>query len=194
MSMTPKWWQYPVDRREFLGVGGLALGGLASAAGAAPALLPDGMKVVWDLDKAHRDRTSTRERVCLNGLWRWQPSRGAADSVPDDGWGYFKVPGFWPGHASYIQEDCQTLHRHPKWRDADLRGTTAAWYQRELTVPAGWTGRRIVLGAEYVNSFAVVYVDGKKVGEVRFPAGEADLTAMCRPGGKYVLSLLVAAL
>ncbi|HMF14486.1 MAG TPA: hypothetical protein VKE94_19355 [Gemmataceae bacterium] len=44
--MTPKWWRHPVDRREFLGVGGLALGGLASAAGAAPALLPDGVKVV----------------------------------------------------------------------------------------------------------------------------------------------------
>src|SRR5207253_296285 len=36
--------------------------------------------------------------------------------------------------------------------------------------------------------------DGKKVGEVRFPAGEADLTAACRPGGKHVLSLLVLTL
>src|SRR5262249_51085093 len=74
------------------------------------------------------------------------------------------------------------------------RGTTAAWYQRELTVPEGWTGRRIALYAEYVNSFAITYVDGKKVGEVRFPAGEADLTAACRPGKTHVLSLLVLAL
>src|SRR3954451_8289346 len=145
MSMTPRWWRH-VDRREFLGTGALVLGGLG---GAAPALLPTGVKAVWDLEKAHREKTATRERVCLNGLWRWQPGREAAHGVPDDGWGYFKVPGFWPGNPSYIQEDCQTLHAHARWKDADLRATTAAWYQRELTVPAGWAGRRIALAAEY---------------------------------------------
>jgi hypothetical protein len=165
-----------------------------SARAAAPAQLPNGVKAVWDLDKAHRDKTATRERVCLNGLWRWQPGKEAADSVPDGGWGYFKVPGFWPGNSNYIQEDCQTLYPNPTWKNADLRGTTVAWYQRELTVPEGWTSGHIGLYAEYVNSFAVVYVDGKKVGEIRFPAGEVDLTAACRPGGKHVLSLLVVAL
>jgi hypothetical protein len=51
---------------------------------AAPseAFLPAGAKVVWDLDKAHREKTSTRERVCLNGLWRWQPAKEVTDSVP----------------------------------------------------------------------------------------------------------------
>src|SRR5262249_20716735 len=43
-------------------------------------------------------------------------------------------------------------------------------------------------------SFAVVFVDGKKTAEVRFPAGEADLTAACRPGARHVLSLLVVAM
>jgi beta-galactosidase len=184
----------PLDRREFLCTSGLVFGGLTSAEGGEPASLPSGVAVVWDLSKARRDRTATRERVCLNGLWRWQPAREATDAVPTDAWGYFKVPGFWPGHASYIQEDSQTLHAHPKWKDADLRGTTAAWYQRELTVPETWAGRRITLSAEYVNSVAVVYVDGKKVGQAHFPAGEVDLTAACRPGARHVLSLLVLAL
>jgi hypothetical protein len=183
----------PLDRREFLGTSGLVLSGLAGAEG-VPVPLPSGVKVVWDLSKAHRHKTATRERVCLNGLWGWQPDRQDADTVPADGWGFFKVPGFWPGDSSYIQEDCQTLYHHPKWKNADLRRITAAWYQRELTVPKEWVGRRITLSAEYVNSFALVYVDGKKVGEIRSPAGEADLTAACRPGGKHVLSLLVLAL
>ncbi len=192
--MAPERPRGPLDRREFLSAGGLLLGGLANTPGMAQALLPSGIRVVWDLGKAHREKTATRERVCLNGLWRWQPAQEVANSVPADGWGYFKVPGFWPGNANYIQEDCQTLHAHPKWKDVDLRRTSAAWYQRELTVPEGWAGRRITLCAEYVNSFALVYVDGKKVGEVHFPASEADLTAACRPGGKHVLSLLVIAL
>jgi hypothetical protein len=192
--MTPKGQHQHVDRREFLSVGGLVLAGLGSAAGAESALLPTGVKAIWDLEKAYRDKTATRERVCLNGLWRWQPARQVGDSVPDDGWGYFKVPGFWPGNSNNDQEDCQTLYPHPQWRNSDLRAATAAWYQRELTVPEEWTGRRIALYAEYVNSLAVVYVNGKKVGEVHFPGGEVDLSAACRPGGKYVLSLLVEAL
>src|SRR5262249_57429482 len=37
-------------------------------------------------------------------------------------------------------------------------------------------------------------VDGKKAGEIRFPAGEVDLTTECKPGSKHALSLLVVAL
>jgi beta-galactosidase len=156
--------------------------------------LPAGVKAVWDLGKAYREKTPTRERVCLNGLWRWQPAREGMNSVPAEAWGYFKVPGFWPGNTNYNQEDCQTLHAHPRWKGTDLRGLAAAWYQREMTIPEEWAGRRIALRAEYLNSFAAVYVDSRKAGEIRFPAGEVELTAACRPGGTHVLSLLVMAM
>jgi hypothetical protein len=76
----------------------------------------------------------------------------------------------------------------------DVRGLTAAWYEREVTVPEGWKGRRIVLTADYVNSLAVVYLDGRKAGQVRSPGGEVDLTAASRPGATHTLSLLVVAL
>jgi len=169
-----------------------ALTGLCHAQPAAA--LPRGAEAVWDLGKAHRETTPTRERICINGLWRWQPADPRSDRVPVGGWGHFKVPGCWPGITNYMQKDCQTVHAHPSWRDRKLAGATAAWYQREITVPATWAGWRIVVHAEYLNSFAAVYVDGKKAGEIQFPAGEVDLTAMCRPGGKHVLSLLVVAM
>jgi beta-galactosidase len=191
--VLPEQWHGSMDRREFLGVGGVVLGGLGIAHGDEPPL-PANVKAVWDLDKAHREKTPTRERVCLNGLWQWQPGRGLADSVPTGQWGHFKVPGFWPGNNSYIQDDCQTLHIHPDWKNVELRGIDAAWYQREMTVPEGWRGCRIALHAEYVNSFAVVYLDGKKVGEIRFPGSEIEITAACSPGKTHTLSLLVVAL
>ncbi len=75
------------------------------------------------------------------------------------------------------------------WRDI-----TAAWYQREIAIPAEWAGRRIALYADCLNSYAAVYLDGKKAGEMRFPGGEVDLTAQCRPGGAHTLSMLVIAL
>src|SRR4030095_15012437 len=34
------------------------------------ASLPDGVKVVWDVNKAYHETGPTRERICLNGLWR----------------------------------------------------------------------------------------------------------------------------
>ncbi len=156
--------------------------------------LPDGVKAVWDLAKAQREKTPTRDRICINGLWRWQPAIPESKQTPTKDWGYFKVPGFWPGLTSFMLTDSQTLYRHPHWQNASLAGLTAAWYEREITVPNDWTGRRIALDAECVNSFATVFLDGKQVGEIRFPGGEVDLTSACRPGGKHVLSILVDAM
>jgi len=144
--------------------------------------------------RAYHQSTPTRERICINGLWRWQPAKDLRDVVPEDKWGYFKVPGCWPGITDYMQKDSQTVHAHPSWEDGNLRNITTAWYQREITIPSKWAGRRIAAYAEYLNSYAVVYVDGKKAGEMRFPSGEVDLTSVCRPGGKHVLSVLVVAM
>jgi hypothetical protein len=160
----------------------------------ADAPLPPDAKVVWDMKKAYRQTTPTRERICINGLWRWQPAEPKSNRVPTDDWGYFKVPGCWPGITSYMQKDCQTVHAHPSWRDVNPAGVKAAWYEREITIPATWAGRRIAVYTEYVNSYAAVYLDAKPVGEIRFPAGEVDLTSVCRPGKKHILSLLVVAM
>ena len=67
--------------------------------------LPPGVTAVWDLPKASREGTGTRDRICLNGLWRWQPAKPSDTAPPLGKWGYFKVPGFWPGNTNNIQED-----------------------------------------------------------------------------------------
>jgi len=159
---------------------------------AAP--LPEGVKAVWDLGKASRETTPTRERICINGLWRWQPADTKAKQAPAGNWGHFKVPGCWPGITDYMQKDCQAVYPHPSWKDAPLGRITAAWYEREISIPHRWSGRRIALSAESVNSYAAVSVDGKPAGEILFPGGELDLTPVCRPGGTHVLSMLLIAM
>ncbi len=158
------------------------------------AKLPQGVQAVWDMSKAYRETTPTRERICINGLWRWQPTSNTSNEVPAAGWGYFKAPGCWPGITDYMQKDSQTIYAAPKWKDVRMRDVTAAWHQREIVVPADWSGRRIVVSAEYVNSYAAVYIDRKKAGEIFFPAGEVDITSMCQSGNKHVLSMLVVAM
>ena len=128
-----------------------------------------GVEAVWDIHKAYHETTATRERICLNGLWLWQPAEAQAKEVPESGWGYFKVPGPWPGITDYMQKDCQTLYSNPTWASQNLAEVSAAWYQRELTIPTDWAGRRISLSLEYLNSYAVIYLDSKAVGEVTFP-------------------------
>ena len=156
--------------------------------------LPPGVKAVWDLGKAYHETTPTRERICINGLWRWQPAEVQAGQAPTENWGYFKVPGCWPGIGDYMQKDSQTVYSHPSWKDRKLGGITAAWYERQIAIPGDWAGRHIAVSIEYLNSYATLYVDGAKAGEVRFPGGEVDLTSVCKPGGTYRLSLLVVAL
>jgi len=156
--------------------------------------LPRGVRAVWDMDKAYAESSETRERICVNGLWRWQPAGDNVDAVPAGGWGYFKVPGSWPGIQDYMQKDSQTVHPHPGWGEMRLSGVSAAWYQREVTIPRQWAGRRITVRADWVNSHATVYVDGREAGAILFPGGELDITAACRPGQKQVLSMLVEAM
>jgi hypothetical protein len=156
--------------------------------------LPAGVRAVWDISKAYRETTSTREKICINGLWRWQPAQPADEQVPGKNWGYFKVPGNWPGITDYMQKDFQTVHPHPSWAGQRLGSVSAAWYERTISIPSNWDRRRTALSVDYLNSYAGVFLDGTKVGELRFPGGEIDLTAHVRPGQSYVLSLFVLAL
>jgi beta-galactosidase len=166
--------------------------GACRARAAAP--LPKGVSAVWDVEKAYRRSTPTRERMCINGLWRWQPADGEADAVPAEKWGYFKVPGCWPGITDYMQKDCQTVHAHQSWKHRNLRSISGAWYQREVTIPSEWAGRRITAIAEYVNSYATIYLDGREMGAIVFPGGELDITAGCRPAARHVLTVFVTAM
>lgn len=156
--------------------------------------LPQGVQAVWDTGRAFHETTATRERICLNGLWRWQPAEGKSEEVPVASWGWFKVPGCWPGITDYMEKDCQTVIANPKWAGQGYGKLTAAWYQRQLIIPDDWAGRRLALRADYLNSFAAVFVDGKKAGELHFPGGELDITASCRPDATHTLSLLTVAL
>src|SRR6185369_7496511 len=125
---------------------------------------------------------------------RWQPGKIDDKGVPAEGWGFFKLPGSWPGINSWPMHDCQSVFPHPNWKNNNLAAINAAWYQREISIPADWTNRRITFYTEYLNSHAIVFVDGKNAGEIKFPYGEVDLTTLCQPGSKHVLSMLVIAM
>ncbi len=99
----------------------LALPSPAGAQEPSAVALPPGVKAVWDADRAFHETTPTRERLCINGLWRWQPAADNAPQPPTAAWGYYKVPACWPGNQDYMQSDYQTLYRDPSWRNTNLK-------------------------------------------------------------------------
>jgi len=179
----------PVACWLFLALVCCALVRAREAAGAVTGgdvVLPPGVKAVWDVSKAYRESTDTRERICINGLWRFKPADSYTEGVPapGTGWGYFKVPGPWPGKGGQGQR----IYAHESWADR-LSSLDAVWYLREVTVPADWQGRRIALHVDNLNSYATVFVDGREVGAMVFPGGELDITQACTPGRTHELAL-----
>lgn len=70
----------------------------------------------------------------------------------------------------------------------------AAWYSREIEVPAKWKGKRFILNLERVIWKTDVWVDGKKCDETNYSLVAPhifDLTGMIEPGKKQVLTIRV---
>ncbi len=85
-------------------------------------------------------RTDADPRADLHQRALAMAARGGAvaNRCPAANWGYFKVPGCWPGITDYMQKDCQTVYAHPSWASRRLSDVTAAWYEREIAIPADW--------------------------------------------------------
>ena len=67
------------------------------------------------------------------------------------------------------------------------------WYQRELTIPAGWEGKRILLNFGGVDYACEAFIDGQSAGRhwggmVSF---SFDITTLVKPGSSHNLVLAV---
>ena len=140
---------------------------------------PDGMieKELFSLADAWRNITSTRERICLNGLWQFHPVLPNENSLQlpptGSGWGYFKVPGAWPVHPNGMQFYLSPL----LFGEIRLDELGCAWYRREIEVPVGWDGRQILLNAELTAKRL-------KVAETRLQKLDQDAVELYRARSK----------
>jgi len=151
------------------------------------------------LEGAVRQSSPTRVRYCLNGLWRARPAwTNEAASVPgaDDAWGWGRIPATWPKRWM-TRTFGQPFWISDWWQDSDQAFEPEAkdewWYRRTFTMPAEAAGRRVTLTFDLVATRAVVFVDGRKAGEISFPGGEVDLTDFAKPGARQTLALYVTA-
>ncbi len=157
---------------------------------------PDGSapEALFRLDDAARIRTAFREKVSLNGLWRFRPVFESLQEMrpPRDGWGWFKVPAAWPDLSNSSNDHVFYL---PARESAALRKQVLrlGWYEREFTIPADWKGRRIKLDFDLVQGVALFFIDGAQAGSLTFPGGQLDITSLAKPGRKQNLRIRFSA-
>ncbi len=133
-----------------------------------------------------RTATATRERVSLNGFWRFQPEGTTA-------WGYLRVPGTW-SPAGPFRVRGQDGKPVAAIAGQPLSRVVTAWYEREFDLPKGWVGQRIVLGLDSVRAVGEVFLNGRRLGTaLEFQRFEADATQAVRPG-RNLLQVRVQAL
>lgn len=167
--------------------------------GPCNAPIPDGLKGdPWGLDDAWCQKTATRSRWSLNGLWGWRPplvdDKEGLVPGPEDNWGWGKIPSVWDRGGEW-QREGQQIILSPWLEDKGVQSGIGdrAWYRRDFTMPIEAEGKRVVLTFTMLQTHAVVYVDGKRASEVSFPGGEADITEFAKPGVKQSIVLDVTA-
>lgn len=154
----------------------------------AGAPLPPGggpRDAAFSLQDAWRSSTATREKICLNGFWEFQPAMAEEKKVPETQWGRFLLPGSWTTSLG-----TRILHLAPEQKRA-LKDR--AWFRREVKVPESWRNRRILVDLDLVQTRALLFVDGVPAGELIYPGGELDLTGRLIPGKRHTIALLVLA-
>jgi len=128
--------------------------------------------------------TATRERQCLDGLWRF---RLDADGVGRrhawfEGLGADAID--MPVPASY-----NDVIPDPAYRDH----VGEVWYETTAQIPTSWADRRIVLRFGSATHAAEVWVNGTSVATHRggYTPFEADIDALVEPGGTARISVAV---
>lgn len=156
------------------------------------AVLPPGARLDWDRVTV-KAVNAKRSVISLDGIWQFTPAAEGAADPPKAGWAYIKVPGDWQ-RRSGRSSAFVALAGGPKWDLYDGTSVARAWYQRKVPIPAGWQGRAINLRFDRVSTDAIVYVNGKRCGEVGWPWGSVDITRVVTPGQTADVRVLVAAI
>ncbi|MFB4263097.1 beta-glucuronidase [Nonomuraea sp. GTA35] len=119
--------------------------------------------------------TPTRELVNLDGLWRFALDGG-------------------PGPLDTTLEAAVPASYNDLFTDPAIRDHVGwVWYQRQVRVPRGWAGERVVLRVDAATHQGRIYVDDVLVAEHAggYTPFEADITEHVRAGQEFRLTVAV---
>jgi hypothetical protein len=121
------------------------------------------------------------------------PARGIGDEVSlDTKWiGGIQDPQ-WTNNPVYAPYTRPGNFKFPFWLQPDKYYGGAAWYQRDLEIPAEWVGKRVVLTLERPHWETRVWLDGREIGMNRsLSTPHVYSLGATVPAGKHQLTIRV---
>jgi len=157
------------------------------------AQLPPDEKIYWGKEPVEKI-TSTREEIVLNGIWKFMPAIGSGFRNPTErGWGYIRVPGAWATERFLNIPGVIAKGIGNIWSKISLSELGRVWYEREMYIPLSWKGSKATLKIDKINTDGIIFINGKRCGEIEWPYGEIDITDYVSYGRKNNLRILVLA-
>jgi hypothetical protein len=96
---------------------------------------------------------------------------------------------FHPRLAKYRKADNLKI---PFWLTPAKHYTGAAWYQKDVEIPANWKGKRMVLSLEYPHSETRVWIDDMEIGtQFTFVVAQNFELPANLKAGKHTITLLI---
>ena len=130
------------------------------------------------------DETPTREIKKLDGLWAFSLDR--ENCGIDQRW--------WESALQESRAIAVPGSFNDQFADADIRNYVGnVWYQREVFIPKGWAGQRIVLRFDAVTHYGKVWVNNQEVMEHQggYTPFEADVTPYVIAGKSVRITVCV---
>jgi Glycosyl hydrolases family 2, sugar binding domain len=120
------------------------------------------------------------------------PAQGIGDEVTmDTSWTGGIVDKSWftaPEYAKYRQPGHVKV---PFWLQPEKYYAGAAWYQRDIEVPAGWQNKRVVLFLERAHWETRVWADGRRVGTLNGLSTPHEYDLGVLAPGRHALTIRV---
>ena len=96
----------------------------------------------------------TRERICLNGIWKFSPGDLSQEILSTETkWYDYPVPSYW--------DAAEEFNVQPAWPKDLARG----WYRRTFTINPSWNNKRIFIRFDAVRAVCEVFINGKSAGK-----------------------------
>ena len=161
----------------------------------------------FENDKAAKgEKEQAANYMTLHGTWKFNWVKDA-DARPmdfwktdynDGGWDTMPVPGMWElngyGDPLYVNIGYawknQFKNNPPEF---PIKDNHVGSYRKEITVPASWNGKQIIVHFGSVTSNIYLWVNGRFVGysEDSKLEAEFDLTSYVKPGKKNLIAFQV---
>jgi beta-glucuronidase len=128
--------------------------------------------------------SATRERICLDGLWRFALDTG----------GVGRAERWWAAPLTGDVEMPVPASFNDVVPAKEVRDHVGdVWYQRSVRVPRGWDGERVVLRLDAATHRATVWVGDTQVAEHEggYTPFEADVTQHLHPGDQARVTVVV---